>query len=270
MLIEEFNSKVGWHNVILIAWIHGNEKSWQIFLEHFSDQLQKQEIQLRSWTITLINYANQRAVEQNVRQTEENMNRSFVANNTSQSYEALEAQRIIQILQSADVLIDIHDSTTQVTEPFLISEHSSMNQYFPFQKVVSGLDILHPWGTDGYMNSIWKKWFCIECWYFWDAWWESIAQQAVINVLKKLWNLEWEAQSYEDQEYFTLDYIYTSKTKSVKLARPFKDFEKIKAWEVLWIDWSEHIFAPYDWVILFARETHKPWEEVFVFGKSQS
>ncbi|MCB9804969.1 succinylglutamate desuccinylase/aspartoacylase family protein [Candidatus Peribacteria bacterium] len=74
--------------------------------------------------------ANPRAIEQNIRQTEKNMNRSFHTIPQDNTYEDIRAQELLPFLRESDVLLDIHNTlNTENSIPFLISEHANMDQY---------------------------------------------------------------------------------------------------------------------------------------------
>ena len=113
------------------------------------------------------------------------MNRSFHAVPQGNTYEDIRAQELLPFLRESDVLLDIHNTlNTENSVPFLISEHTNMDQYFPVDIVVSGLDTLHPGGSDGYMNTIGKIGLCIESGSIYDPRGTEIARDSVINFLR--------------------------------------------------------------------------------------
>ena len=65
-----------------------------------------------------------------------------------------------------------------------------MDQYFPVDTVVSGLDTLHPGGSDGYMNSIGKVGLCIESGSIYDPRGIEIARDSVLNFLRATGTIE--------------------------------------------------------------------------------
>lgn len=112
------------------------------------------------------------------------MNRSFHNIPQGSAYEDIRAQELLPFLRESDVLLDIHNTlNTENSIPFLISEHANMDQYFPVDTVVSGLDVLHPGGSDGYMNSIGKVGLCIESGSIYDPRGTEIARDSVLNFL---------------------------------------------------------------------------------------
>ncbi len=59
------------------------------------------------------------------------------------------AQELLPTLRQSDILLDIHNTlNTENSIPFLISEHTEWDKYFPVKTVVRGLDTLHPGGSD--------------------------------------------------------------------------------------------------------------------------
>ena len=65
------------------------------------------------------------------------------------------AQKIIPILRESDILLDMHNTLDpKQSFRFLISEYPDLDRYFPVDKVISGLDTLHPGGSDDLMNRL--------------------------------------------------------------------------------------------------------------------
>jgi hypothetical protein len=168
-------------------------------------------------------------------------------------------------------LLDIHNTTSFYNSvKFLISEYKDFWKYFDIKYIISWFDNLHPWWSDSYMNSIWKKWFCLECWSinFWDKKEsEKLAEKSIINFLKLTWNINWKVEIFNNQKFIKFDYIYKNKTLNFKFKKNFKDFEKIEAWEIIAYDWEEKIKAKENSYILFSYKPSKIWDECFCLGK---
>ena len=256
-------STLPWKTVTVMAWVHGNEKSGIVILEELADTLQ-----IVQWKVHLILRANPHAISANKRHTEKNMNRAFHDIPEWSSYEDLRAQELIPILQESDLLLDVHNTlNTENSIPFLISEHLEWNKYFPVDRAVGWLDILHPGGSDGYMNSIGNKWLCIEAWsiHFDDQW--ALARKAIMNFLRATGNIAWPTEVYSGQEYYILDRIIKAKTSNFRFIKPWLDFEKVTEWELIAHDDGESIYAPCDGVIVFRHETRNIGDEMCVFGQ---
>jgi hypothetical protein len=117
------------------------------------------------------------------------------------------------------------------------------------------------------MDNIWKKWFCLECWSinFWDrkkSW--LLAKESIINFLKVTWNIEWKAKIYKiKKEIIKMDYMYKTKTTNFSLKKEYKDFEELKAWEVIAYDWKDELIVENDSIILFAYNQKEIWKDWF-------
>jgi len=245
-----------------MSWVHGNEKSGVRVLE------QLRNIEIDTWTVYFI-IANPEALRLNKRFVEKNMNRCFVNSQQGNSYEEERVQEITFYLKNADYLLDLHNTTIQNSEPFLICEYPEIARYFPIQNVVSGFDQLHPGWSDGFVNSRGKCWVCLECWSIYDSGCESLAKNSILNFLKFTGNitgipLEFDAAL--DQKYMRFGQIYKNKAERFRFAKEFADFEKVVQWQLLGQDWDKKILAPRNSIILFPEEANEIWKEVFCMG----
>jgi len=251
-----------WNITTVMVWVHGNEYSWIDILDKIIDK-----INIITWKVYFI-YANLEAIKNNVRYNEKNLNRCFLKWNKWYSYEEKRAIEIIKYLDKSDFLLDIHNTFSfNSSLEMLITTNVEYSKYFNIKKVVSHIDDIQKWWSDWYLDSIWKKWFCLECWSinFWDKEKSNIlAEESIVNFLKVTWNIEWRAKVYDNKnEIIKMDYMYKSKTNNFKLSKDFKDFEKIEKWELVAIDWKDKIIVHCDSLILFAHNPKKIWDECF-------
>lgn len=257
------DSKFPWKTTTIMVWVHGNELSG---INALSGILK--EIKIISWKIYFI-FANLKALEICQRLYEKNLNRCFLNSNIWETYEDKRANEILPFLQKSDYLLDIHNTiNAQNSVPFLISEYKELGKYFDIKLIVGWFDNLHPGWSDGYMNTIWKIWLCLESWSIYDPKWPEIAKNGIINFLKFTKNIKGKPIITSNQEFIKFDYIYKNKTMNFKFAREFKDFEKLKAWEIIWYDWKEKIEIDKNGIIVFACLPKNIWDEIFCLGKS--
>jgi hypothetical protein len=254
--IVKFIWKTKWPTTSIMAWVHGNERSW---IDAFQEILPT--IKIYSWTVYFI-LANLKAIEKNVRFVDKNMNRCFRKKIIWNTYEEKRAREIKKILNKSDYLLDLHNTSKQC-KPFLISEWEDLNKYFPVKTIVSWFDILQPWWSDSYMNNIGRVWLCIECWQIWNNKSKKVAKEAIVNFLKFTWNISWKPTYYRNQNNFNFYKIYITKTDSFRLVKEFDEFSNIRKWETIWYDWKEPVMAEKDWIILFADACNKKWQEWF-------
>ncbi len=262
--IYTFDSWNSWNITTIMAWVHGNELSWP---NAMMDILQ--DIEIISWKVFAV-IANLKALGQGVRETEKNMNRCFIKNNTWTTYEDKRARKIMKILDKTDYLLDIHNTLNEKNSiPFLISEYKELWKYFDVEKVISGFDELHPGWSDSYMNSIWKVWLCLESGSIYDPKWPEIAKKGIINFLKFTKNISWEAETYENQEFIRFDTIYKNRTLDLKFEKQFLDFEKVKKWQIIWYDGGKKLISDRDWYIIFTYNPKNIGDEVFCLGNKK-
>jgi len=259
------DSEKKWNITTIMVWVHWNEISWVKALDEI-----KSNLELISWKVYFV-YANQKAIKKNVRFTEKNLNRCFLKNNNWNTYEEKRAKEIIDILEKSDYLLDIHNTTSfNSSLEFLITTHIDYAKYFNVNKVVSHIDDIQKWWSDWFMDSIWKKWFCLECGSinYWDKEKSKIlAKKSILNFLKVTKNISWEPEVFDnDKLIIKMKLMYKTKSNDFKLAREFKDFEEIKRWELIWIDWKEKIINKQDSIILFAHNRKQVNSEWFCLG----
>lgn len=272
-IINEIDKKIylqdswlKWNTTTIMAWVHGNE---YIGIDILNEIINN--IDIISWKVYFI-IANLEAIKINKRQFEKNMNRCFLKVNDSKLYEDKRGNEIKKYLNDSDYLLDLHNTfSKQNSVKFLISEHKELWNLFNVPYIINWFDELHPWWSDWYMNNIWKKWICLESWSLYDIKWEDwlkrLTKNSIYNFLKYTWNIDWEFKTYKNKININFDYIYKNKTNDFRFIKDFKDFEKIKKWDLIWFDWKTQIISNYDWYILFAIIPNNIWDECFCLGK---
>lgn len=243
----------------IMVWVHGNERTWITLLNTLLDQ-----IKISKWKVYFV-YWNLLAIIQNQRCIEENLNRCFIKDYYSDSYESIRAKIIMQYLDQSDYLLDIHNTLNPLNSiPFIINEHKEFDQIFPVRYSISWIDNLHIWWSDGYMNSIGKVWICLEAGSIYDKDAKYIATQSLLNFLKFTWNISGEVIKYNNIEKIHFNTIYKNKSKKFSYTKKFKDFETIKQDEIIWIDWWNKIICSQNSKILFPYFPNKIGEECFI------
>ncbi|MFA6297147.1 MAG: succinylglutamate desuccinylase/aspartoacylase family protein [Candidatus Paceibacterota bacterium] len=264
-VIELIGKEAGPTSIIL-AGVHGNERCGVEALNKIAPSLEINRGKV------FILYGNPRAIEQDIRFTEANLNRMFrldeeISEEEKGSYEYSRAQFLKKYLDQSDVLLDIHASYTPKSPTFIICEENSRNitKNLPFEIVVSGFDQVEPGGTDYYMNTTGKIGICVECGYLKDAQSVENAEKSIHAFLCARGHKDDEKQKI-DQTNIQMYKIYLSET-NFELAKEFYDFEEIKSGQIIGKDGEKEIFAPKDSIILFARNIKKAGDEAFLLGE---
>jgi uncharacterized protein len=259
-------NKAGPKTMVLVG-VHGNEICGVEALNKIKDTLTIEcgEVYFA--------YGNPRAIEQNVRYTEQNLNRMFVEPNSltstqKKSYEYKCAKFLKKYFDKVDVLLDVHASTTPKSFPFIICEKNAFKiaQYLPAHMIVSGFNTVEPGGTDYYMNSKGKIGICFESGYLGDKKSTKNAELAILSSLEVLGHIPRQYIQKQSQKRIRVYKKYFSKTDSFKLKKKFVDFEEVKKGQVIGIDDTHAVTAPKDSVILFANNTTRAGSEIFLLG----
>jgi len=267
-MIKIFDSKKPGPNLVVMAGVHGDETcgltAFDAILPTFKP------LQGR---VTFI-IGSPQAVRVNQREFEGNLNRMFrpdseITEAECNTYEYKRSRELMPILAKADALLDIHSSTTEQTIPFVICEKQSFEvaAKLPVEIVVSGIDVLHPTGTDAFVNQSGGLGICIECGNHNDPNATNIAIE-VVNRFLTYFNVV-EGKSINDtnkQRLVNADWIYRNKGRFT-LSKDFQEFEQVSESSIIGFDEEGEIKAPYDGVILFPHNRTKPNTEAFLFGK---
>lgn len=267
--IIELKGKIpGGPTSIILVGIHGDEKCG---IQALAKILPK--LKIEHGTVYFC-YGNPRAIQQNVRFTESNLNRMFksdvlLSDSDKSSYEYNRAQFLKTYLEKSDVLLDIHASYVLGSNPFVICEPNAYDiaKYLPVELLVSGFDTVEPGGTDYYMNSIGKVGICVECGYLGDEYATEIAIQSIDAFLKARGHIETDVMKLQNQSLIEMYELYHTKSDSFELVKDFKDFDELVPDQLIGVDGKNDIRAKKDSVILFARNRTHVGEEAFLLGE---
>ncbi|MBI5804015.1 succinylglutamate desuccinylase/aspartoacylase family protein [Candidatus Pacearchaeota archaeon] len=265
-VVEKQGEREGKKLVVLVG-VHGNEvcgvKATDLLLP---------KLKINSGKVTFI-YANLKAIKQNKRFVEQNLNRCFFKKQLSdikQSLEGKTAEEIIPYLDKADALLDIHASLTKDSVPFVICDESNIEtaKIFNAEKIVCNIDKFHPGSTDSYMNLQNKPGFCFECGYYNDTNTQNIAKKAIISYLTYYGCIESKIGISKNKPLIIkiID-LYKNKYGPFKSKRYFKDFEKMKEKTLIGLDGDKEVYVDKEKVVLFVRDRERKDEECFLVGE---
>jgi len=272
IMFEEFTKIIGREEgttSIVLVGVHGDEKCGVEVLERILPSLE-----IERGTV-LFGYGNPRAIEANKRFTETNLNRMFNADeqlteNDKKSYEYQRAQFLKTYFGKAEALLDIHASSITNSRAFVICEANAKEivKFFPIDLVVSGFDKVEPGGTDYYMNSVGKVGICLECGYMRDPQSIKIAEESVFAFLKTRGHMKNNLVP-QKQDYIQMFKKYFAKTDKFTLSKPFKNFEVLEENQLIGIDGQEKVKTSRRSLILFAHNSTKVGDEVFLLGEKK-
>jgi len=261
---KQIKSKKTGPVVTIMGGIHGDEFCGYKAVEYLMQNLQ----QVQCGTLNLV-IANELAIKQSKREVNYNMNRIFrndLPEDIKNTYEYKRSLEIKAILDTTDILIDLH-SSVEGSKPFIICEQNGLelSKCVDVRNILTNIDAFHPGSTDGYMNNNAKIGICIECGYKKDPNSTRFAIESAKALLQKLniIDTDFSIKEYQ-QDVYQSDYIYTAKTDDFKLNRSFTDFDFIQAQDIVASDGAEQILFDQNYHILFANPNAKKDQEAFL------
>ena len=267
-MITTFNTKIDGPNLVIMAGVHGDEPCG---VSALIEAMTKYTI-IRgriTWVI-----GSPKAVNNSCREYQTNLNRIFrddlsLSEFEKKTYEYARSRELMPILAEADGLLDIHSSTTLDTIPFIICEQHSYQtaSFLPAKVIVSGIDVLHPTGTDAYVNKMGGQGICIECGNHNDPQAVTVARAAIESFFCAFGMIQTKELGIPtSHRYIKAERIYKNKSTFV-LTKDFPEFARINKGDVIGYDGGREVCADRSGVILFPQNCTEQGREAFVFGK---
>jgi predicted deacylase len=254
---------------VILGGVHGDERCGVEALLSVMADMRCENIRGR----VFYGFGNPRAIDSGKRCWETDLNRMFrkpssMSISEKKTYEYGRAEYLRTYLDQADVLLDLHASFTEKSEPFAIGEANAKDvvSCLPVYRVVSGFDEVQPGGTDYYMNSIGKVGICVECGYSADSASVEVARNTIVSFLRSRGHISGVVDS-RSQTGIRMYHLYKTRTDHFVLDRPFADFEEIRSGEIIGTDGDMAIYAEKESIILFARNRNKTGEEAYLLGE---
>lgn len=254
--------------VAIFCGVHGNERVGIDVLKKI-----EKELVVHAGKVYLV-YANLKAIKNNVRFVESNLNRAFIRRNKSVTYEEKLADILMDVLDECDALLDLHAYRKANSEgtPFVICEADAYNfvSKTDFPIILSGIDSLQKGGSDGYMFNQGKIGVCAELGAISEP--EKYIDLGIKTVYQFLayfgnitWNIETTINS--NQKYAELILMYKKQTENFSFVTNFNTFDFLTKDQVIAIDGSKKIYAPDDGYIIFPNSNDPVGTEAFLFAR---
>jgi len=251
--------------VAVFGGVHGNER---VGIDAVRDAAAHMKLQRG---IAYFVEANPRAIAQNVRFVEKNLNRCFLADNAGTSYEDGRARELMELLKGCDALLDIHASNSRSAVPFIIcdgAEALPLARTLDFGIVTDGWDALEPGATDGYMHGLGKLSLGIECGSVFDG--DAQTHRASSSIVRFLAYLDLiDAGPFPATLGQKHIHMFSCHIADVDFSpsREFADFEPIRKGDLIGTDGGRNIYAPEDSLAVFVRRRENPGQEAFLLGR---
>ncbi len=133
--------------VAIFGGVHGNETVGVKLIDILS-----KELKVKAGTVYLV-YGNPKAIKQNKRFVEKNLNRCFKKGNEDNIVEDKRARELMKILDKCDALLDLHSFPNSKGKTFAICEKEAFDivSKFDVPVISSGWGKTEPGATEGYM-----------------------------------------------------------------------------------------------------------------------
>lgn len=262
---------------LLVLWaIHGNEPCGTQAIRRVMGELKRWEISLEQGRLIFIPVCNPQAFSHKKRYFEKNLNRLFNPGINDDSYEWKIAKIVRGYIDQCDYMLDLHSLSGWKDTFMFKSDYSGdkaldrFAQASGIKQVISGWWEIYEdngeWCTDDYARSVWKKGVCIECWQHNDPQAPDVAYFGIINMMKHLWLLAWEATYIQNQETLHIESLLY-KEKQGAFTKKWQHGDSIKQWEIIaqYTDW-ETIIAQKDQYIMLPKHRAEVWDEWFYLG----
>lgn len=249
--------------VAVFCGVHGNEKAGVFALNKIINDLE-----IKKGVVYFV-FANPKAIEENKRFIDKNLNRCFFDKQEAKSYEEKRAQDLIKILELSDALLDVHASNNPETTPFAITDNGfDIVKNLNFEIVATGFANFNAGSTDGFMKDKGKIGICIECGYSGKSE-ENIdlAYNSIVQFLQYFEVVDFKIPNYNlRQKKLHVDKIQKVTSKNFKLTKTFKDFETIKKDFVIAKDEMKEFISDKERVILFGVSGKPVGAEAYILG----
>ncbi len=264
--IKKIETKKEGVSSVILAGVHGNEIAPVKILEKTL-----QELSIENGTL-YYGYGNPKAIYENKRYIDDNLNRLFYDGNISEktlnAYEFGRMQLLKKYFDKSDILLDLHTSSIKNSMPFIICEPNAYEiiKYIPVEYVVSGFDKHEPGGTDYYMNKSKKIGICVECGYLDSAESENIARLSIVSFLSAIGQIDEQNLKPKPKKYFRVFYKHYAQNEKFTLSKQFENFETVQKGQTIGFDGQQHITTPKESAVLFAHNGTR-FDEVFLLAE---
>jgi len=249
--------------IAVFGGIHGNEKIGVMLIDKLI-----QSFEPSSGTVHFV-YGNPRAIEQNVRCTETNLNRNFIKTQNPISYEEQRAQELMELLDGCDALLDIHayNEPDMQLPTFAICEKKSypVARKLPIPTVISGFNDIQKGSANGYMENYNKYAVVLELGSVANSErYLDLAEESAIHFLHHFDVTKREVvSSSKQQTFFAVTSVYRRNNTVFNFQKEYVSFDAVEKGEVIANDGALALQTARDAKILFPRHDASVGSESF-------
>ncbi len=184
--------------LIVLGAIHGDETCGPAAIRRVMHEIDDGSIVLKKGSVRCVPVCNPRAFEGGIRFAEDNLNRIFKKTENPASYEARLASELCELVDQADVMLDIHSSHAAAPVNLFVDYPTAENEalaaalgaeyvIYDWPKVYEQSSVeLDSWTTDRYAYENGKVGILLEAGQHSDQRSEIVAYEAILHTLVHL------------------------------------------------------------------------------------
>jgi len=227
--------------VAIFGGVHGNEI---VGVEMIN--ILRKELKVEVGIVYLV-YGNPKAIKQNKRFVEKNLNRCFKKSNKDNTVEDKRAKELMKILDKCDALLDLHSFPNSKGETFAICEKKAFDiaSKFDVPVISSGWGKTEPGATEGYVYDNGKIGIGIETGSNYDLDKSLARAKFAVDIFLKHFGCIGEKRmiSKKSKKYVQVYKAIIRKDKSFKFRKDYKNFDVLAEREVFATEGSKKYIA---------------------------
>jgi len=273
-----FKSEQKGYNILFLGAVHGNEQAGTKAIFKVITKFASKAISPLKGSVSFIPVCNPKAFDANVRQIDENLNRIVKKYDNPVSYEQMIANELVEHIQSADIIIDLHSTQALDTKPFIFNDYPDnfVNEMIAAQtveyvvegwpEIYESCENIQDFSTGFCAHEAGKCCVTVECGSHFSEDTIHNAYNIIMNTLLYFGMVEGFATKKIKQKVIVMDEIFI-KTKEGRLSREFKHLDEIKQGEVVaFYDDGTQLISSRDCFILLPKSNALVKSEWFYFG----
>jgi succinylglutamate desuccinylase len=264
--VIEKKGKFEGKRVVILTGVHGNEKAG---VEGFERLIP--DLEIESGSVCFI-VGNLKALEEGKRFIDRDLNRCFFdeqGRDIKKSLEGKTAKEIMPFLRDADFVLDLHQSNSEKSEPFVICDYESIEfaKFLPASKVSVGWDSTHPGASAGFVDLHGGKGLALELGFIGDIRGVEVCEKAILNFLNGLRLVKIGDVEEFVQEVFEIKKVHRNIESEFVKTREFADFEVLSGEGIIGMEGDLEVRGEEGDRVLFVRNRRELGSECFVLLK---
>lgn len=274
-----FNSGLTGPHVLILGAVHGNETAGTQAQKEIMELIRQGHIHINKGQITFVPIVNEAAYQKGCRGVDTNLNRVIRYHKTPQNNEEKIANRLIRLIDSCDIMLDLHSTHCPDDVEFAFIDYPDAKNLellslIPVKTALAGwpqIYVDHPeitnFCTEEYAHNHGKAGITVECGYHKSPHAVAVAKQSILNVLSYFGNIDIPTPQPNCTQTITL-HSFVNKREEGKMVKNFKHLDKINAGETIAAYKSgQKITAPFNGYIIMPNHEAAVGTEWFYFGK---